>query len=132
MLPLSVGFNLDALSPSVYSGPRGSYFGYSVEFYTPEAETVLIGAPKANTTQPNITEGGPSTRVPGAATAPSVGRSPSTPQLLEFKSHQWFGATIRSHNSTILVSVRSPARGVGARGGGEGWWGGVGGGNNPT
>eukprot|EP00062_Callorhinchus_milii_P024044 gi/632983577/ref/XP_007908716.1/ PREDICTED: integrin alpha-5-like [Callorhinchus milii] len=24
-------------------------------------------------------------------------------ELLEFKSHQWFGATIRSHNSTILA-----------------------------
>lgn len=32
---LTVGeaFNLDTESPSVYSGPAGSYFGYAVDFY---------------------------------------------------------------------------------------------------
>ena len=33
LLPLCVAFNLDVDNPSVYSGPQGSYFGYSVDFY---------------------------------------------------------------------------------------------------
>ncbi|XP_070299908.1 integrin alpha-8-like [Salvelinus sp. IW2-2015] len=63
-LVLSVvsGFNLHAERPAVYGGPEGSYFGYSVDFYrpTPESSTlsVLVGAPKANTSQPGIIEGG--------------------------------------------------------------------------
>uniref|UniRef100_A0A673I1B9 Uncharacterized protein n=1 Tax=Sinocyclocheilus rhinocerous TaxID=307959 RepID=A0A673I1B9_9TELE len=33
LLPLSVAFNLDVENPAVYTGPNGSYFGYSVDFY---------------------------------------------------------------------------------------------------
>lgn len=34
--PLKVGgFNLDAEAPAVLSGPPGSLFGFSVEFYRP-------------------------------------------------------------------------------------------------
>lgn len=32
------GFNLDAEAPAVLSGPPGSFFGYSVEFYRPGTE----------------------------------------------------------------------------------------------
>lgn len=28
-------FNLDVDKPSVYSGPEGSYFGFSVDFFMP-------------------------------------------------------------------------------------------------
>lgn len=31
--PACEAFNLDVESPAVYSGPRGSYFGYAVDFY---------------------------------------------------------------------------------------------------
>ena len=31
-------FNLDIEKPSVYSGPEGSYFGYSVDFYRPNPD----------------------------------------------------------------------------------------------
>lgn len=31
--PFGSAFNLDVENPTVYSGPNGSYFGYSVEFY---------------------------------------------------------------------------------------------------
>lgn len=30
-----LAFNLDLENPAVYSGPAGSYFGYSVDFYQP-------------------------------------------------------------------------------------------------
>uniref|UniRef100_A0A4W6EV18 Integrin, alpha V n=1 Tax=Lates calcarifer TaxID=8187 RepID=A0A4W6EV18_LATCA len=45
--PRCGSFNLDVDKPSVYSGPEGSYFGFSVDFFKPP--DVLIGAPRANT-----------------------------------------------------------------------------------
>lgn len=32
------GFNLDAEAPAMLSGPRGSFFGFSVEFYRPRPD----------------------------------------------------------------------------------------------
>lgn len=32
-LTICEAFNLDLESPTVYSGPAGSYFGYAVDFY---------------------------------------------------------------------------------------------------
>uniref|UniRef100_A0AAQ4R2H9 Integrin, alpha 5 (fibronectin receptor, alpha polypeptide) n=1 Tax=Gasterosteus aculeatus aculeatus TaxID=481459 RepID=A0AAQ4R2H9_GASAC len=59
-VPACEAFNLDVEKPAVYSGPNGSYFGYAVDFYLADAASVslVIGAPKANTKQVNITEGG--------------------------------------------------------------------------
>lgn len=37
--PALVAFNLDEEKPTVYSGPPGSYFGYSVDFYIPDPST---------------------------------------------------------------------------------------------
>ncbi|RVE62629.1 hypothetical protein OJAV_G00158900 [Oryzias javanicus] len=61
--PRGVGsFNLYAEHPTVYKGPVGSYFGYSVDFYQATSDrntiSVLVGAPKANTSQPGIVEAG--------------------------------------------------------------------------
>uniref|UniRef100_A0A4W6EV52 Integrin, alpha V n=1 Tax=Lates calcarifer TaxID=8187 RepID=A0A4W6EV52_LATCA len=50
--PRCGSFNLDVDKPSVYSGPEGSYFGFSVDFFKPpgnQKSDVLIGAPRANT-----------------------------------------------------------------------------------
>uniref|UniRef100_A0A8C4MVU3 Integrin subunit alpha V n=1 Tax=Equus asinus asinus TaxID=83772 RepID=A0A8C4MVU3_EQUAS len=58
LLPLCGAFNLDVDSPAEYSGPEGSYFGFAVDFFVPSAMFLLVGAPKANTTQPGIVEGG--------------------------------------------------------------------------
>uniref|UniRef100_A0A8C1ZT61 Integrin, alpha 5 (fibronectin receptor, alpha polypeptide) n=1 Tax=Cyprinus carpio TaxID=7962 RepID=A0A8C1ZT61_CYPCA len=59
LLPLSVAFNLDVENPAVYTGPNGSYFGYSLDFYMSDSSvSIIVGAPKANTSQPNIREGG--------------------------------------------------------------------------
>lgn len=35
----SLAFNLDVDKLTVYSGPEGSYFGYSLDFYIPDART---------------------------------------------------------------------------------------------
>uniref|UniRef100_A0A8C7MPS7 Integrin, alpha 5 (fibronectin receptor, alpha polypeptide) n=1 Tax=Oncorhynchus kisutch TaxID=8019 RepID=A0A8C7MPS7_ONCKI len=122
ILQLCAAFNLDVENPTVYSGPNGSYFGYSVEFYLtnssrpgcPGVVSVVIGAPKANTSQRNITEGGSVYYCPW-----SLGQSEchniefdnqgkpitlnNTDYQAEVKSHQWFGATVRSHDDTILA-----------------------------
>ncbi|KAJ8358679.1 hypothetical protein SKAU_G00152040 [Synaphobranchus kaupii] len=114
---LCAAFNLDVDSPTVYSGPSGSHFGYSVEFYLTNSTgvSVLIGAPKANTSQPNIAEGGSVFYCPwslsqshcSAIEFDSEGDRSfhvnNTDLQVEFKSHQWFGATVRSHGNTILA-----------------------------
>ncbi|XP_072010372.1 integrin alpha-8 isoform X1 [Engystomops pustulosus] len=115
--PAALAFNLDVDKVTVYSGPQNSYFGYSVDFYIPDSKTtsVLIGAPKANTTQPEIVEGGavyscpfPSAgsgcrRIPFDNTNNRQARINGTKQTLEFKSQQWFGATVRSHKEKVVA-----------------------------
>ncbi|KAM9342947.1 integrin alpha-V [Pholidichthys leucotaenia] len=102
-------FNLDVENPSVFSGPPGSYFGFSVDFFKSD---VLIGAPRANTTSP-------STVVERGAVYSCPWRSGSSCQQLqfdntddrkneqdiqmEFKSKQWFGASVRSDGEHILA-----------------------------
>ncbi|XP_062841312.1 integrin alpha-8 [Trichomycterus rosablanca] len=113
-------FNLDLEKPAVYSGPPGSYFGYSLDFYHPtqdrKAVSVLIGAPKANTTQPGIVEGGavyycswpPSEQdschqIPFDKANNRMIKVNGTRQPLEYKSHQWFGATVRTHRGKVVA-----------------------------
>uniref|UniRef100_A0A8C9S7A2 Integrin subunit alpha 5 n=1 Tax=Scleropages formosus TaxID=113540 RepID=A0A8C9S7A2_SCLFO len=110
-------FNLDLERPAVYSGPAGSYFGYSVDFYLANSSSVgiLIGAPKANTSQINIIEGGSVYFCPWSQRESSCHviqfdkegdrtyHVNDTDLQVEFKSYQWFGATVRSHGSTILA-----------------------------
>uniref|UniRef100_A0A672Y8A4 Integrin, alpha V n=1 Tax=Sphaeramia orbicularis TaxID=375764 RepID=A0A672Y8A4_9TELE len=99
-------FNLDVDKPSVFSGPDGSYFGFSVDFFQSD---VLVGAPRANTSEPsNVVERGAVYSCPW--------RSSRCQQLvfdnsgnsrydvpMEFKSKQWFGASVRSHGEHILA-----------------------------
>ncbi|KAJ8258192.1 hypothetical protein GJAV_G00194210 [Gymnothorax javanicus] len=117
VLPFCAAFNLDVENPTVYSGPNGSYFGYSVEFYITNSANVsiLIGAPKANTSQLNVIEGGSVFYCPWSLSQSECSAIEfdnqgdrsyhvnNTDLQVEFKSHQWFGATVRSHGSTILA-----------------------------
>ncbi|XP_054826794.1 integrin alpha-V [Eublepharis macularius] len=106
-------FNLDAASPAVYAGARGSYFGFAVDFFAPDASStfLLVGAPKANTSQPGIVQGGQvlkcnwnSNRNCLPIIFDSTGnRNYAANDPLEFKSHQWFGASVRSKNDKILA-----------------------------
>ncbi|XP_042305701.1 LOW QUALITY PROTEIN: integrin alpha-5 [Sceloporus undulatus] len=112
------GFNLEAQAPSLLRGPPGSLFGFAVDFYLPQEQSVsvLVGAPKDRTNQPHITEGGAVYYCPW-----HLGNNSCTPiefdssngsrleeingtlEQMEFKSLQWFGATVRSHGSSILA-----------------------------
>ncbi|XP_067843797.1 integrin alpha-V [Heptranchias perlo] len=123
------GFNLDSASPSVYSGPQGSYFGFAVDFFTPAPTqmNILVGAPKANTSQPNIVEGGAVYRCPWNKGVTSCEQFPfdntgnrfqNGNDLMEFKSYQWFGASLRTQDDKILAcapryhwrTLRNPER----------------------
>uniref|UniRef100_A0A8C3ADQ0 Integrin, alpha 5 (fibronectin receptor, alpha polypeptide) n=1 Tax=Cyclopterus lumpus TaxID=8103 RepID=A0A8C3ADQ0_CYCLU len=119
-------FNLDVENPAVYSGPNGSYFGYAVDFYLLQTlaqvcASVVIGAPKANTKQAQVTEGGSVFYCPWSLSqadchtidfdteGKNLGVTLESQLSLtanitvDFKSHQWFGATVRSHGDTILA-----------------------------
>ncbi|KAI1242682.1 hypothetical protein IHE44_0000221 [Lamprotornis superbus] len=113
--PALVAFNLDEEKLTVYSGPPGSYFGYSVDFYIPDPSTVsvLVGAPKANTTQPDIVEGGavyycawPAARcrqIPFDNTNNRKIKVNGTREPIEFKTNQWFGATVKAHKEKVVA-----------------------------
>ncbi|XP_074905627.1 integrin alpha-5 isoform X2 [Buteo buteo] len=119
--PLPVGaFNLEASRPVAFHGAPGSLFGFALDFYLPRPRSVsiLVGAPKANTSQPNVTQGGAVYHCPwppgddctpidfdhiGTRTHDFGGNSTENPDPVEFKSLQWFGATVRAHNASILA-----------------------------
>ncbi|XP_034387915.1 integrin alpha-5-like isoform X2 [Cyclopterus lumpus] len=75
--------------------------------------SVLIGAPKANTSQPDVTEGGAVFLCPGSqANCSMIDFDKQGDRYfyingvntqVEFKSHQWLGATVRSHGNSILA-----------------------------
>ncbi|KAK6485039.1 integrin alpha-V-like [Huso huso] len=106
-------FNLDTDSPSVFLGPDGSYFGFSVDFFKPDEKqlNVLIGAPKANTSHSKIVERGAVYSCPwqSSSTCQQVqfdntdDRYNPNGEQMEFKSNQWFGATVRSKGDQILA-----------------------------
>uniref|UniRef100_A0A6Q2YPM8 Integrin alpha-2 domain-containing protein n=1 Tax=Esox lucius TaxID=8010 RepID=A0A6Q2YPM8_ESOLU len=79
---------------------------------------ILIGAPKANTSQPNVIEGGSVFFCPwsqnqsdcSTVNFDNQGKSrlrdyspTAVDTQVEFKSYQWFGATVRSHGNTVLA-----------------------------
>uniref|UniRef100_A0A671V4C4 Integrin alpha-IIb-like n=1 Tax=Sparus aurata TaxID=8175 RepID=A0A671V4C4_SPAAU len=94
--------------PAMFSGPTGSLFGFSLDFHTSNNSVfVVIGAPKANTSQSGVTEGGSVFLCPwspGGRTCDIIDFDLEGEFLIylsglffhTFKSHQWFGATVRS------------------------------------
>uniref|UniRef100_A0A8C6SCI3 Integrin, alpha V n=1 Tax=Neogobius melanostomus TaxID=47308 RepID=A0A8C6SCI3_9GOBI len=95
-------FNLDVDKPSVFSGPQGSYFGFSVDFFKSD---VLIGAPRANTSDPsNVVERGAVYTCPWkSASCQQIQFDNTDGAQMEFKSKQWFGASVRSFGENILA-----------------------------
>ncbi|XP_033473178.1 integrin alpha-V [Epinephelus lanceolatus] len=105
-------FNLDVDKPSVFSGPEGSYFGFSVDFFKTsdnQKSDVLIGAPRANTSGV-VVERGAVYSCPWKSSAcqqlqfdSSDDRKNDAGVPMEFKSKQWFGASVRSDGEHILA-----------------------------
>uniref|UniRef100_A0A8C8RU32 Integrin subunit alpha 5 n=1 Tax=Pelusios castaneus TaxID=367368 RepID=A0A8C8RU32_9SAUR len=85
----------------------------------PSSISILVGAPKANTSQPKVTQGGAVYFCPwhwsnssctpiefdrtGSRQHDFGGNGTDGLTSVEFKSLQWFGATVRSHGNSILA-----------------------------
>ncbi|CAK9302561.1 unnamed protein product [Gordionus sp. m RMFG-2023] len=101
-------FNLDTNFSTIYSGDRGSYFGWTVSSYIHEQTPwILIGAPRAETRQPGVTKGGTVFRciagisdsclevifdTMGSRVAYNINAMQQ--RQSDDKSNQWFGHTI--------------------------------------
>ncbi|XP_008327192.1 integrin alpha-V [Cynoglossus semilaevis] len=108
------GFNLDEEAPSVFSGPDGSFFGFSVDFFKSTGSLrsdVLVGAPRANTSGVSaVVERGAVYSCPWTNSAScqqlqfdNTDDRTSNGAQMEFKSKQWFGASVRSDGEHILA-----------------------------
>ncbi|XP_054080584.1 LOW QUALITY PROTEIN: integrin alpha-IIb [Rissa tridactyla] len=101
--------------PAVYQGPPGSYFGFALDFHMTEGSpSVVVGAPRANTSQPGVAQ-------PGAVFLCSwpPGKTPCHPlpmdtagdetetqndvKLHTYKSHQWLGASVTSWDGKLVA-----------------------------
>ncbi|KAF1383041.1 hypothetical protein PFLUV_G00150150 [Perca fluviatilis] len=108
-------FNLDAEKPSVFSGPERSYFGFSVDFFKTSNNLnsdVLVGAPRANASSTgSVVERGAVYSCPWKSSSAcqllqfdtSDDRKNGQGAQMEFKSKQWFGASVRSDGEHILA-----------------------------
>ncbi|CAI5676732.1 unnamed protein product [Oreochromis niloticus] len=116
LLCVTLGVSLNLLDEVMFRGPTGSLFGFSVDFHTINNKSfVVIGAPKANTSQSGVTEAGGVFLCPWSSrgrdcdiidfdlTGDEVHRS-SGLLFLSLKSQQWFGAAVRSVGSTHLLA----------------------------
>uniref|UniRef100_A0A8C7JEM4 Integrin subunit alpha 5 n=1 Tax=Oncorhynchus kisutch TaxID=8019 RepID=A0A8C7JEM4_ONCKI len=104
---------LASCTPTIFGRPcTNTVFCLLFLFYS---FSILIGAPKANTSQTNIIEGGSVYLCPWSQDQSDCSvvnfdnegdRSFHVNHVdvqVEFKSHQWFGATVRSHGNTVLA-----------------------------
>ncbi|XP_018410675.1 PREDICTED: integrin alpha-IIb-like [Nanorana parkeri] len=115
ILPYTHALNLDKLNPHTFSGPRGSYFGFSFDFYqsADSSMNIVVGAPKLNASVSNARDGGGVFFCPWGSQASSCtilhfDQSGDTFQFGEsrltvLKSNQWLGATVRTWKSSIVA-----------------------------
>ncbi|KAM8945811.1 integrin alpha-IIb [Pelodytes ibericus] len=117
LLPIIVqALNLDDQNPHIFSGPKGSYFGFSLDFYhaADGGMNIVVGAPQLNTSQPRIMNGGGVFMCPwnsktrnctlmsfGQTGDTTINSSDATMQV--FKTNQWFGATVRTWKTSIVA-----------------------------
>ncbi|ROL27911.1 Integrin alpha-IIb [Anabarilius grahami] len=112
------GFNLDLNKYTVFSGPEDSYFGFSVDFYQSSSKSisVVVGAPRANTSQPGISHGGSVFICPWTSSGESCQTLNFDQKgdenitfgnmlLMAHKSNQWLGASVRAYNNYILCVI---------------------------
>ncbi|XP_034271937.1 integrin alpha-IIb isoform X1 [Pantherophis guttatus] len=108
--------NLHADAPTVYSGPTGSYFGFALDFFQDSkgSMNVVVGAPRANTSQPDVIEAGAVYLCPwkpnGSNCIP-IEFDTKGDQMAKlgivtmktFKSKQWFGASVNTWKQSIVA-----------------------------
>ncbi|KFM61944.1 Integrin alpha-PS2, partial [Stegodyphus mimosarum] len=114
------GFNIDTKSAVIHRGTAASMFGFSVSLFRDKGNSwILVGAPAAKTSQPNVTEGGAVYRcgtestsfcsiIPFDVTGPKTVNIGRDIVYTESKSNQWFGATIDASAENGLVVACAP------------------------
>ncbi|XP_063819247.1 integrin alpha-IIb [Pseudophryne corroboree] len=107
--------NLDKQNPRIFSGPKGSYFGFSIDFYeaADKGLNIVVGAPRMNTSQPGVRNGGGVFLCPWGPGSNSCSIIPfdqtgdkndTTNGIMRiFKSDQWLGATVRTWKTSIVA-----------------------------
>ncbi|XP_077291067.1 integrin subunit alpha inflated isoform X2 [Arctopsyche grandis] len=106
-LSTALGFNLDTEHYTRHGAPgqTPAMFGFTVAAHTERGQSwVMVGAPEAQTSQPNVTKGGAVYRcepmrdnICAEVTFDSKGNNKDGQgKELDQKSNQWFGATISS------------------------------------
>ncbi|XP_072270748.1 integrin alpha-IIb-like [Pyxicephalus adspersus] len=119
LLPLMLSFanalNLDKHNPQIFYGPKGSYFGFSFDFYQTEDKgmNLIVGAPKFNSSETDVSN-------PGGVFLCPWGPEVTNCSLIPFdqtgdqaetedgimsidKSDQWLGATVKAWNTSVVV-----------------------------
>ncbi|XP_042234607.1 integrin alpha-V-like [Homarus americanus] len=107
-----LSFNVETDYFVVHTGPPDSKFGFSVAQHRDTAGSwVLVGAPEAQTLQPEIERGGAVYKcrpaVPGNCEPivfDSTGNHWESGRQVDNKSQQWFGASVTSKSGVIVVS----------------------------
>ncbi|XP_046722757.1 integrin alpha-IIb isoform X1 [Silurus meridionalis] len=106
-------FNLDLINYHEFSGPKGSYFGFSVDFLKAKNQkvSIVVGAPRDDV---GPSTGGSVFHCPWNSLkqvceklnfdqSDDVNITFSKTLLTTHKSNQWLGATVRTYNSFILA-----------------------------
>ncbi|XP_018619819.2 integrin alpha-IIb [Scleropages formosus] len=112
----NLALNLNGDNVTFYSGPEGSYFGFSLDFYQfgNKSISVVVGAPKASTEQYDVTEGGAVFLCPWSSEGGSCydlvfdtrgdeKHFYAGSAAVVSKSYQWFGASVRAGQNHILA-----------------------------
>ncbi|XP_077316229.1 integrin alpha-IIb-like [Lithobates pipiens] len=116
ILPYTHSLNLDKLNPQNFSGPHGSYFGFSFDFYksADNKMNIVVGAPKLNTLVANVSSGGGVFLCPWGSQTSSCSLIPfddksgdtfnnGEGRITIYKSDQWLGATVKTWESSIVA-----------------------------
>ncbi|XP_018410676.1 PREDICTED: integrin alpha-IIb-like [Nanorana parkeri] len=115
MLFYTYALNLDKHNPQIFYGPKGSYFGFSFDFYqtADKRMNIIVGAPRLNSSEANVSNTGGVFLCPWGAVVTNCSIIPfdQTGDQRETKdgimsidkSDQWFGATVRVWNTSIVV-----------------------------
>uniref|UniRef100_A0AAY4AMH6 Integrin alpha-2 domain-containing protein n=1 Tax=Denticeps clupeoides TaxID=299321 RepID=A0AAY4AMH6_9TELE len=111
-LPILHSLNIDLSNYTVFSGPEGSYFGFSVDFY--HVIHIVVGAPKANSSQAGVHSGGSVFLCLWSMAGGACDNLEFDPNgdevhriadliLKGSKSNQWFGASVRAKDNYIVA-----------------------------
>ncbi|XP_071522748.1 integrin alpha-PS2-like isoform X3 [Panulirus ornatus] len=108
---VALGFNLETDVFVSHTGPPESMFGFSVAQHRDTSGTwVLVGAPEAQTNQPDVEKGGAVYRCSPLRRGPcqaiqfdTTGDHWESGRQVDSKSHQWFGASVSSKSGVIVA-----------------------------